>query len=130
MLVAPGRGAAREIYAKLKPVLELDAMAVFVPSGGEPSLILEWASGISETALSPTTLGALVAEIERGAERSLVLESLQQNADPRAAPFRDLKLASVAVGALAVEGRLLGAVVLGTRAKEQGRWSGPAGVCG
>ena len=114
-----GAGAARDIYARLKPVLELDAAAFFVPSSGQPGLTLEWASGVSETALSPTAVAGFVAELERADRRALVLESLAYNTDARTAAFRDLKFASAVVGTLVVDGRLLGAAVLGARAKER-----------
>ena len=118
-LVGGGPGVARAIFAKLKPVLALDAAAVFVPSGGQPGLTLEWASGVSDNAISPTAVAGVVTELEREGRRAVVLESLPRSSDGKATPFRDLKLASAVVGALVMDGRLLGAVVLGARTKER-----------
>jgi signal transduction histidine kinase len=119
LVAACGAAAARELCAKLAPVLGLDAVAVFVPASGGSKFTLEWASGLSESAISPTAVAGIVAELERANERMVVLESLSESGEARAAPFRDIKLASAVVGALKVDGRLLAAVVLGARAKER-----------
>jgi signal transduction histidine kinase/ActR/RegA family two-component response regulator len=117
-LVANGADAIPEIYANVEPLLELDAGALYVAQDDGLGLALAWSSGLAEAVLSRLALAPLVAELERAGRRTLVLESLAHNSDPRAAPFRGLDLASAAVGALVVDGRLLGAAVLASRSKE------------
>jgi CheY-like chemotaxis protein len=119
VLLTNDASQVQEVYAKLAPALELDALAAFVATNGDRALTLETVSGLSDTAISSTAVGTIVAELERSERRTLVLESLARNADSRAAAFRDLGFASAVVGALVVEDRLLGAVVLATRSKER-----------
>jgi CheY-like chemotaxis protein len=111
--------AAHEVFAKLAPALELDAFATFVPAGGEQALLFETASGVMDTAISSTTISAIVAGLERDGRRMLVLDELARSSDSRALPFRDLGFASAVVGALTTDGHLLGAIVLASRAKER-----------
>ena len=119
MLLTSDAAGVQEIFAKFAPALELDALAAFVATNGDRALTLETVSGLSDTAISSTSVSAIVAELERAGRRTLVLESLARNADSRAAVFRDLGFASAVVGALVVDHRLLGAVVLATRSKER-----------
>jgi len=109
----------QEVFAKLAPVLELDAFALYGAASGEQALTFETAVGLSNTAISGTVVAGMVAELERTGRRTLVLDALRYNADERAAVFRDLGLASVVVGALVVGERLLGAVVFAARSKER-----------
>src|SRR5690606_27324121 len=101
------------------PLLELDALAIYAlaPDGG--SLSLEHVSGMAEAALSPTTIAGAVADLKSAGRRTLALDKLQSSMDPRAAPLRDLGFTSAVVGALFINDRTLGAVVLATRAKER-----------
>ena len=114
-----GAEAAEATFAKLAPALELDAIAVFVTTNGDRTLTLDMSAGLSESALSSTILARIVADLRRAGRRTLVLESLARNADSTAAVFRDLGFASAVVGALVVDDRLLGAVVLAARSKER-----------
>jgi signal transduction histidine kinase len=106
-------------FAKLAPALELDAMAVFVPMDDGRALALDTVVGLSGSALSATSVGAIAADLRRAERRTLVLESLAHNADSRATAFRDLGFTSAVVSALAIGGKLLGAVVLAARSKER-----------
>ncbi|HWN37156.1 MAG TPA: response regulator [Gammaproteobacteria bacterium] len=111
--------AAHEVFAKLAPALELDAFAAFVPTSGEHALTFETSSGVMETAISATAISTIVAGLERDGRRMLVLDALARNSDSRAPPFHDLGFASVIVGALMTDGRLLGAIVLASRSRER-----------
>jgi signal transduction histidine kinase len=106
-------------FAKLAPALELDAMAVFVPMDDGRALALDTVVGLSGSALSATSVGAIAADLRRAERRTLVLESLAHNADSRATAFRDLGFTSAVVSSLAIGGKLLGAVVLAARSKER-----------
>jgi signal transduction histidine kinase len=110
-------GGAQEAFALLAPLLELDAFAAYAAADG--GMTLEAAAGVSTTAISSTAIAGIVAELERAGRRTLVLESLRENADPNARMFRELGLASVIVGALIVDDRVLGAIVLAARSKER-----------
>ncbi len=107
-----------EVFAKLAPALELDAFAAYAASA-DGGMTLEAAAGLSMTAISSTAVAGVVADLERAGRRTLVLESLRESADSRASMFRDLGLASVVVGALVVDDRVLGAIVLAARSKER-----------
>ena len=119
ILLTSDVAAAQEVFVKLAPGLDLDAFAVFVPTGADHALTLEAASGVTETAISSTGIAAILAELERTGRRILVLDSLARNADGRAPLFRDLGFASAVVAALVVDNRLLGAVVLASRSRER-----------
>ncbi|HEX7238268.1 MAG TPA: HAMP domain-containing sensor histidine kinase, partial [Gammaproteobacteria bacterium] len=110
--------AVQEVFVKLAPALELDAFAAFSATGAGHTLTLEAASGVSETAISSTGVATIVADLAHAGRRTLVLDSLARNADSRAPPFRDLGFASIVVGSLAVDARLLGGVVLASRSRE------------
>ncbi len=112
-------GGAREAFAKLAPALGLDAFAAYSAANGDGGMTLETAGGVSSKAISSTVIAGIVAELERAGRRTLVLESLRDNADSRAAMFRDLGFASAVVCALVVDDRALGAIVLATRSKER-----------
>jgi signal transduction histidine kinase len=118
LLCGDAAGADRA-FAKLAPALELDAMAIFVATNGDRALALDTAVGLSASALSTTAVGAIAADLQRAERRTLVLESLAHNADSRATAFRELGFTSAVVSALAIGGRLLGAVVLAARSKER-----------
>ena len=119
LLTSGGAGAAiQEVFVKLAPALELDAFAAFVATGADHALALEAAAGLTDTAISTTAIAAIVAELERAGRRTLVLDSLPRNADSRARTFCDLGFASAVVGALVVDARVRGAVVLASRSKE------------
>jgi CheY-like chemotaxis protein len=117
MLLASDVAGIQEALAKLAAVLEVDVYAAYA-AAADRSLTIETLSGIAEIALPTTTVAGIVAELERSKRRTLVLDSLGSNTDSRAAAFRDLGFASAIVGALVVDGRVLGAVVFATRAKE------------
>jgi signal transduction histidine kinase len=119
MLLTSGSSMFQDVFAKLAPELELDACACFVPSDGDSTFVLESAHGMSSTALSGTAIAGIVAELARTGQRTLVLEALRQATHLRASVFRDLGFSSAVVGALAVDGRALGAIVLAARAKER-----------
>jgi signal transduction histidine kinase len=109
-----------DVFAMLAPALELDAFAAYsAAASGDGGMTLESAAGLSPTAISSTAVASIVAELERAGRRTLVLESLRESTDARANMFRDLGFASAAVGALVVDDRVLGAVVLAARAKER-----------
>ncbi len=108
-----------DVFASIAEELELDALAAYTPTGTDGGLTLETAIGLSATAVSSTLIDGIVAELERAGRRTLVLPSLQESTDPRARVFRDLGFASAVVGALVVDDRLLGAVVLAARSKER-----------
>jgi signal transduction histidine kinase/CheY-like chemotaxis protein len=118
LLCGDAAGADRA-FAKLAPALELDAMAVFVATNGDRALALDTAVGLSGSALSATPIRAIAADLQRAERRTLVLETLANNMDSRATAFRELGFTSAVVSALAIGGRLLGAVVLATRSKER-----------
>ncbi len=107
-----------EVFAKLAPALELDAFAAYAVSA-DGGMTLEAAAGLSTTAISSTAVAGIVADLQRAGRRTLVLESLRESVDSSASMFRDLGLASVVVGALAVDDRVLGAIVLAARSKER-----------
>src|SRR5688572_31060 len=111
--------AAQEVFVKLAPALDLDAFAAFVPTGADHTLTLEAALGVTDTAISSTGIAAIVADLERAGRRVLVLDSLARSVDSKAPLFRDLGFASAVVGALVVDDRLLGAVVLASRSRER-----------
>jgi CheY-like chemotaxis protein len=111
--------AAHEVFAQLAPALELDAFAAFVSTGGDHALTFEAALGVMDTAISSRVISAIVAGLERDGRRMLVLDALARNSDARAAPFRDLGFACAVVGVLITDDRLLGAIVLASRAKER-----------
>jgi signal transduction histidine kinase len=119
LLLTTSSGTFQEAFARLAPALELDAYACFSAGDGEPAFVLESARGMSDTALSPTAIAAIVADLARAGQRISVLESLRQATDAQSTTFRDLGFASAIVGALALEGHVLGAVVLATRTKER-----------
>jgi signal transduction histidine kinase len=119
VLLTSGSSTFQDVFAKLKPALELDAYACFVPGDGEAVFVLESARGMSSTALSATAIASIVAELALAGQRMLVLESLRQATDVRAMVFRDVGFASAVVGVLAVDGRALGAIVLAARTKER-----------
>jgi CheY-like chemotaxis protein len=108
-----------EAFAKLASPLELDALAMYTVDTRDGGSILETAIGLSATAISSTTVDGIVADLERAGRRTLVLQSLRDNVDPRASVFRDLGFASALVGALVVDDRVLGAIVLAARSKER-----------
>ena len=110
--------AIQEVFVKLAPAFALDAFAAFAATGADHALTLEAVSGLTDTAISSTAIAAIVAELERAGRRTLVLDSLTRNPDSRARMFRELGFASVVVGALVVDARMLGAVVLASRSKE------------
>jgi signal transduction histidine kinase len=115
-----GSGSFYEGFAKLAQALDIDAYASFVTVDGDPSTFtVESVRGMSDTALSGTAIAGLMAELARTGQRMLVLESVQQATDVRSAIFRDLGFASAIVGALTIGGRTLGAIVLGSRAKQR-----------
>jgi signal transduction histidine kinase len=118
VLLTSGSSTFQDVFAKLKPALELDAYACFVPGDGESAFVLESARGMSSTAVSGTVIAGIVAELARTGQRLLVLESFEAT-DLRATVFRDLGFASAVVGALSVDGRALGAIVLAARAKKR-----------
>jgi signal transduction histidine kinase len=118
-LLTSGNGTFQDVFALLAPVLALDAYACFVAGEGEPAFTLESARGMSDAAVSGAMMAGLVAELARTRRRTLAFESLRQTADAQAAVFRDLGFASAIVGALAVDGHTLGAVVLATRSKDR-----------
>src|SRR5690606_35338077 len=60
-----------------------------------------------------------VADLQSAGRRTLALDKLQSSIDPRAEPLRDLGFTSAVDGALFINDRTLGAVVLATRAKER-----------
>jgi len=111
--------AVEEVFVKLAPALELDAFAAFCTKGADHALTLETVSGVTETAISSADIAAIVANLAHEGRRTLVLDSLARNADSRAPAFRDLGFASVVVGSLIVDDRLLGGVVLASRSKER-----------
>jgi signal transduction histidine kinase len=106
-------------FARLAPVLELDAFACFVATEADQPFALEAARGFSDTAISSTLIASVVAELKSIDRRVLVLDSLRQRTDQRSAVFRDLGFASVVIGALVIEHHVLGAIVLAARAKER-----------
>jgi signal transduction histidine kinase len=119
LLLTGGSGTFQDVFAKLAPALALDAYACFVLGEGDSKLVLESARGMSEHAVSRTSLAGILAELARAGQRTLVLEGLRQTTDARAAPFRELGFASAVVGALVADGHTLGAVVLAAREKER-----------
>ncbi len=98
-----GDAGVEVVFAKLAPALELDAFAAYTAASGD-GLTLETAAGLSATAISSTAVAAIIGELEPTGRRTLVLESLRDSADSRAAVFRELGFASAVVGAL-VAGR-------------------------
>jgi CheY-like chemotaxis protein len=120
LLTSEGVGAAiQDVFVKLAPTFELDAFAAFVATGAEHALMLEAVSGLTSTAISSAAISTIVAELKRAERRTLVLDSLPLNPHSSAPLFRDLGFASAVIGALVVDGRLLGAVVLASRSKER-----------
>jgi signal transduction histidine kinase len=120
LLTSDGIGAAaEEVFVKLAPSFELDAFAAFVATGADHALTLEAVAGLTDTAISSTAIAGIVGELERAGRRTLVLDSLPRNQDPKARIFRDLGFASAVVGALIVDARMLGAVVLASRSKQR-----------
>jgi signal transduction histidine kinase len=119
-LFTRGGGTFDDVFATIAPVLALDAYACFVAVDGGPTLAFEAAHRMSDTALSCATVAAIVAELASARQRTLFLEGLTATGgDARSASFRDLGFASAIVGVLAVDDRLLGAVVLAARTKER-----------
>ena len=123
VLLTSESAGIHEVFAKLTQVLGLDAHAAYTAPSNDRAestlpLTLETASGIAESALPTMTITSIVAELARDRRRTVLLESLRSNADPRAVAFRDLGFASAIVIALVVGGRTLGAVVLAAREKE------------
>jgi signal transduction histidine kinase len=115
-----GVGAAiQDVFVKLAPAFELDAFAAFVATGAEHALTLETVSGLTSTAISSAAISTIVAGLRRAERRTLVLDSLPLNPHSSAPLFRDLGFASAVIGALVVDDRLLGAVVLASRSKER-----------
>ena len=106
------------ILESVARTLELDALAIHTASSGDRSsaLTLETTSGFF--AHVRAAVDSIVAELERSGSRTLVLESLAQNRDGRAAVFRELGFASAFVGTLVADGRR-GAVVVATRTKRR-----------
>jgi signal transduction histidine kinase len=120
LLTSGGVGAAiQDVFVKLAPTFQLDAFAAFVATGPEHALTLEAVSGLTSTAISSTAVATIVAELRRGERRTLVLDALPLNPHSSAPLFRDLGFASATIGALVVDARLLGAVVLASRSKER-----------
>ncbi|HUQ52030.1 MAG TPA: histidine kinase dimerization/phospho-acceptor domain-containing protein, partial [Gammaproteobacteria bacterium] len=119
LLLTSGTGTFQDAFATLAPVLELDAYACFIAGEGEPAFLVESARGMSDTAISGTTIAGIVAELARADQRTLVLDSLRQATEAPATLFRDLGFTSAVIGALVVDGHVLGAVVLAARAKER-----------
>jgi signal transduction histidine kinase len=121
VLLTSGSNAFGDVFAKLAPELELDGYACYVASDGDTAFLLESARGISDAALSGTAIADIVAELLRAGQRTLVLEALQHATDIHSAStgLRQLGFASAVVGALVVDGRALGAVVLAARTKER-----------
>ncbi len=113
-----GDAGVEVVFANLAPALELDALAAYTAASGD-GLTLEAAAGPSATAISSTAVAGIVGELELTGRRTLVLESLRDSADPRAAVFRDLGFASAVVGVLVAGERTLGAVVLAARSKQR-----------
>ncbi len=111
--------AVQEVFVTLAAALELDAFAAFRATGADHALTLETASGVTDAAISRTDVAAIVANLVHAGRRTLVLDSLARNADSRAPAFGDLGFASVVVGSLVVDDRLLGGVVLASRSKER-----------
>jgi signal transduction histidine kinase len=111
--------AVQDVLAQIVPILELDAFATYVAVPGGGSLVQETAVSLSDEALSPTAIAAMVRELQRAGTRTLILERLGSNADARTAPLRHLGFTSAVVGALSVEDRMLGAVVFASRTKER-----------
>jgi signal transduction histidine kinase len=118
-LLTAGSDAFHDAFVKLAPALELDAFACFVAGEGEPKFTVESTRGMSESAVSGYSIAAQVGDLTSAGQRTLVLESLADSADPRAKNFRDLGFASAVVGVLAVGGHVLGAVVLAARSKQR-----------
>jgi CheY-like chemotaxis protein len=117
-LLGNDSATAEDVLPRLVPVLGLDAFATYVVAPGGDSLVLETASGVTETALSTASIAGIVAELRNSGERTRMFES-NGRADARAAPFGELKFGSVVIGVLGVEDRVLGAVLLAWRAKER-----------
>ncbi len=109
-----------DVFSELATGLGLDAYVCYSSAEGDPrALVLDTARGVSDSALSPTTILSLVTELQTAGTHALFLEGLAQTGDARTAAFRDLGFASAVVGALVVDERLLGAVVLASYAKER-----------
>jgi CheY-like chemotaxis protein len=118
-LFAGDAAMANDVLPQLVPILELDAFARYAVAPGGEVLVLETMSGVDEAVLSTTAIAALVAELSSSGKRTRVFESVDESSDAGATPFRSLGFTSVAIGVLAVEDRVLGAVVLATRAKKR-----------
>lgn len=128
-LLNRGGDALDDVFAMLGPHLELDAYGCFLASATSGEFILENPAGLRETAdlraLPGAAVVAFVAELTKGRQRTLVLESLWQTTDPRATVFRELGFTTAVIGALFIDDdRPLGAVVLATRSKK--RFTGAA----
>jgi CheY-like chemotaxis protein len=118
-LLVNDMATAEEVLPRLGPVLGLDAFATYVVAPGGDSLLLETASGMTETSLAAAHIAGFVAELRSSGKRTRTFESIRESSDARAAPFRELELGRVVVGVLGVEDRVLGAVLLAWRAKER-----------
>lgn len=110
---------AQDVLPRLVHVLELDAFATYVVAPGGDALVLETASGVTEAALSTVSVASVVAELRDSGKRTRMFESIGESSDAPAAPLRELGFGSVVIGVLGVADRVLGAVLLATRAKER-----------
>ena len=119
ILLTTSAGRLEDAFAILAPPLGFDAYACFVASERDYSFVCDSANGMSDVALSGSAIAAIVTELTLAGQRTLVLESIQQNADARSTTLRDLGFASAVVGALVVDDHVLGAVVFASRSKER-----------
>ncbi len=108
----------RSAFEAFAPMLELDAFACYVATDADQPFALEMAQGLSEHGVSTTLIAGVVAELRQAGQPALVLEALRSKTDAHSSVFRDLGFASAVVGALVVEHRVLGAVVLASRTKQ------------
>jgi CheY-like chemotaxis protein len=108
---------AADVLPRLVRVLGLDAFATYVVAPGGDSLVLETASGVTETALSTTSIAGFAAELRNSGKRTRIFESGGESSD--AWPFREPKFGRVVIGVLGVEDRVLGAVMLAWHAQER-----------
>ena len=118
-LLTGGGGDFRAAFARLAPVLNLDAFACFVATQPDQPFALDDALGFSDTAISSTLIASVVAEQRHTGRRTLVLDCLRERTGQRSAVFRDLGFASAVIGALVIEQHVQGAVVLASRTKER-----------
>src|SRR5690606_14900325 len=70
LLTKPATDAVQQVFAKLAPPLALDALALYA-ANGEHGLTLDTAIGVAESALSPSAVAGIAAELERSGRRSL-----------------------------------------------------------